>query len=114
MLTFTIVTDTAAFLVVRVPSGSVAIYERSDDTTRRRVPVALSDMSDAISYIADRLDERSEKNFSAVYHSFCFAYTGCGVVFLPQKVINITDCREALERCVDYLTDKEGTSHAVD
>lgn len=116
MLTFTVATDRRKWLVIRVPSGSVAIYETTEKRYRY-IPVAVSDMSDAISYISDRLRDCSEKRFSAIYRGVCFAYAGCDehrFVFLPQKFVKVADFREALECCVDYLTEKGEKAHAVD
>mgnify|MGYP006891114871 CR=1 FL=1 len=117
MLTFTIATDRRKWLVIRVPSGSVAIYETTE-ARYRYIPVAVSDMSDAISYIADRLHDCSEKRFSATYRGFCFAYACCDehrFVLLPDTTFSkVPNLRAALECCVDYLTEKGGQAHAMD
>lgn len=117
MLTFTIATDRRKWLVIRVPSGSVAIYETTEKRYRY-IPVAVSDMSDAISYIADRLRDCSEKRFSAISRGYCFAYACCDehrFVLLPDKTFSkVTDLRAALECCVDYLEERGGCAHAVD
>lgn len=117
MLTFTIATDRRKWLVIRVPSGSVAIYETTEKRYRY-IPVAVSDMSDAISYIADRLRECEEKRFSAIYRGFCFAYACIDdqrFVLLPDTTFSkVPDLRAALECCVDYLEKKGVRAHAVD
>ena len=117
MLTFIIATDRRKWLVVRVPSGSVAIYETAE-TRYSYIPVAGSDMTDAIAYIADRLRECAEKRFSATHRGTCFAYACCDdqrFVLFPDKTISkISDLRAALECCVDYLEAKGSGIHAVD
>ena len=117
MLTFTIATDLRKWFVIRVPSGSVAIYETTEKRYRY-IPVAVSDMCDAISYIADRLRDCAEKRFSATHGGTCFAYACYDdqrFVLFPDKMISkISDLRAALECCVDYLTEKGKKTHAVD
>lgn len=117
MLSFTIATDRKKWLAVRVPSGSVTIYETTDGQGRY-TPVAVSDMTAAISYIAERLHECSEKRFSAIRRGFCFAYACCDdsrFVLFPDKTISkIADLRDALECCVDYLEERSGCTYAMD
>lgn len=117
MFSFTIATDRRKWLAVRVPSGSVAIYETTD-RQGRYPPIAVSDMTDATSYIAERLRKCSEKRFSAIYRGSCFAYAGCDsshfVVFPDKTISKISDLRDALECCVDYLEERRGCTHAMD
>ena len=117
MLSFTITTSHKKWLVVRVPSGSVAIYETAG-RQGRYTPVAVSDMTDAISYIAERLHECSEKRFCAINRGVRFAYACCDdsrFVLFPDKIISkIADLRDALECCVDYLEERIGCTHAMD
>lgn len=117
MFSFTIATGHRKWLTVRVPSGSVAIYETTD-RQGRYTPIAVSDMTDAISYIAERMHECSEKRFSAIRRGFCFAYACCDdsrVVLFPDKTISkIADLRDALECCVDYLEKRSDCIHAMD
>ena len=117
MFSFTIATDRRKWLAVRVPSGSVAIYETAG-RQGRYTPVAVSDMTDAISYISDRLYECSEKSFCAINRGVRFAYACCDdsrFVLFPDKIISkIADLRGALECCVDYLEERSGCTHAMD
>lgn len=117
MFSFTIATDRRKWLAVRVPSGSVAIYETAG-RQGRYTPVAVSDVTDAIYYIAERLHECSEKQFSAIHRGCRFAYACCDdsrfVIFSDKIISKIADLRDALECCVDYLEERSGCTHAMD
>lgn len=115
MLTFTVATSRKKWLVVRVPSGSVAIYEREEGTARRHVPVALSDMPDAVDYLADRLLEDSDRELFIWYKRKCVAYVSFDIVDYAlctgHHLKSTASVRGSLDYCVDYL---EGLTHAVD
>ena len=114
MFSFTIATDHIKWLVVRVPSGSVAIYE-SDASRHRHVPVALSDMADAVDYLTDRLMECPDRelciwrrNKRVAYVSFDnVSYAVCS----GRHVKPTGSLRDSLDYCIDYL---EGLHHAMD
>ena len=114
MFSFTITTNHKKWLVVRVPSGSVAIYE-SYDTRRSCVPVALSDMVDAVDYLTDRLMECPDRELCIWRRHKCVAYVSfydlsCAVC--PGRHLKLTgSLRESLGYCIDYL---EGLHHAMD
>lgn len=114
MLSFTITTSRKRWLVVRVPSGSVAIYE-SNDSRRRCVPVALSDMADAVDYLADRIKECSDRELYIWRKNKCVAYISFDTVscaVCPSRHLKLTgSLRESLDYCIDYL---EGLHHAMD
>ena len=54
----------------------------------------------------------------AIYRGSCFAYAGCDsshfVVFPDKTISKISDLRDALECCVDYLEERRGCTHAMD
>lgn len=114
MFSFTITTNRKKWLVVRVPSGSVAIYE-SDDSRRRYVPVALSDMADAVDYLTDRLMECPDRELCIWRRHKCVAYVSFGALngaVCPSRHLKLSgSLRESLEYCIDYL---EGLHHAMD
>lgn len=114
MLSFTIITSRKKWLVVRVPSGSVAIYE-SNDSRRRCVPVALSDMADAVDYLADRIKECSDRELYIWRRHKCVSYVSFDAVscaLCPGRHLKLTgSLRESLDYCIDYL---EGLHHAMD
>lgn len=106
MLSFTITTSRKKWLVVRVPSGSVAIYER-DDSRRRCVPVALSDMADAVDYLADRLLECPNRELYIWKRRKCVAYVSFDIescaVCSGRHLKYTESLRESLDYCIDYL-----------
>ena len=114
MFSFTIATDHKKWLVVRVPSGSVAIYE-SGASRHRHVPVALSDMVDAVDYLTDRLMECPDRELCIWRRHKCVAYVSFDAVSCavcsgrPLKPTG--SLRGSLEYCIDYL---EGLHHAMD
>ena len=114
MFSFTITTSHKKWLVVRVPSGSVAIYE-SNDSRRRCVPVALSDMADAVDYLADRLLECPNRELYIWRWHKCVSYVSFDAVscaVCPGRHLKLTgSLRESLDYCIDYL---EGLHHAMD
>lgn len=114
MFSFTITTSRKKWLVVRVPSGSVAIYE-SNDSRRRCVPVALSDMADAVDYLTDRLMECPDRELYIWRRHKCVAYISFGTVSCALRSgrhHKLTgSLRESLDYCIDYL---EGLHHAMD
>lgn len=114
MLSFTITTSRKKWLVVRVPSGSVAIYE-SNDSRRRCVPVALSDMADAVDYLTDRLMECPDRELYIWRRHKCVAYVSfdnvsCAVCS-GRHLKPTGSLRGSLDYCIDYL---EGLHHAMD
>lgn len=108
MFSFTIATSHKKWLVVRVPSGSVAIYER-DDSRRRCVPVALSDMADAVDYLADRLMECSDRELYIWKRRRCVAYVSFDTVSCAvcsgRHLKPTGGLRGSLDYCIDYLED---------
>lgn len=114
MLSFTITTSRKKWLVVRVPSGSVAIYER-DDSRRRCVPVALSDMADAVDYLADRLLECPDRELYIWIRQKCVAYVSFDTVSCAvcsgRHLKPTGSLTGSLDYCIDYL---EGLHHAMD
>lgn len=114
MLSFTITTSHKKWLVVRVPSGSVAIYE-SNDSRRRCVPVALSDMADAVDYLADRIKECSDRELYIWRKNKCVAYISFDIVSCAvcsgRHLKPTESLRESLDYCINYM---EGLQHAMD
>lgn len=114
MFSFTIATDRKKWLVVRVPSGSVAIYE-SDASRHRHVPVALSDMADAVDYLTDRLMGCPDRELYIWKRRKCVAYVSFDIdscaVCSGRNLKYTESLRESLDYCIDYL---EGLHHAMD
>ena len=114
MFSFTIATSRKRWLVVRVPSGAVAVYER-DDSRRRCVPVALSDMVDAVDYLAARLLKCSDRELYIWKKGVCVAYVSFDAVSCAvcsgRHLKPTADLRGSLDYCIDYL---EGLHHAMD
>ena len=108
MFSFTIATDHKKWLVVRVPSESVAIYE-SNDSRRRCVPVALSDMADAVDYLTDRLMECPDRELYIWRRHKCVAYVSFDIdscaVCSGRHLKYTESLRESLDYCIDYLED---------
>lgn len=106
MFSFTITTSLKKWLVVRVPSGSVAIYE-SGDSRRRRVPVALSDMADAVDYLTDRLMECPDRELYIWRRQKCVAYISFDTVSCAvcsgRHLKPTGSLRGSLDYCIDYL-----------
>ena len=106
MLSFTIATDHKKWLVVRVPSGSVAIYE-SDASRHRHVPVALSDMADAVDYLTDRLMECPDRELCIWRRNKRVAYISFDTVSCAlcsgRHLKPTGSLRESLDYCIDYL-----------
>lgn len=114
MLSFTITTSRKKWLVVRVPSGSVAIYE-SDASRHRHVPVALSDMADAVDYLTDRIMECPDRELYIWRRNKCVAYVSFDAVSCAvcsgRHLKPTASLRGSLDYCIDYL---EGLHHAMD
>ena len=106
MFSFVITTSRKKWLVVRVPSGSVAIYE-SDDSRRHCVPVALSDMADAVDYLVDRIKECSDRELYIWKRRKCVAYVSFDIdscaVCSGRHLKDTESLRESLDYCIDYL-----------
>lgn len=114
MFSFTIATDHKKWLVVRVPSGSVAIYE-SDASRHRHVPVALSDMADAVDYLTDRLMECPDRELYIWRRHKCVAYVSFDTVSCAvcsgRHLKPTGSLTGSLDYCIDYL---EGLHNAMD
>lgn len=114
MFSFTITTRHKKWLVVRVPSGSVAIYE-SNDSQIRCAPVALSDMADAVDYLTDRLLDCPERELYIWRKQKCVAYVSFDRVSCAlcsgRHLKPTRSLTGSLDYCIDYL---EGLHHAMD
>ena len=114
MFSFTITTSRKKWLVVRVPSGTVAIYER-DDSRRRCVPVALSDMADAVDYLTDRLMVCPDRELYIWRRRKCIAYVSFDAVSCAvcsgRHLKPTGSLAGSLDYCINYM---EGLYHAMD
>ena len=114
MFSFTITTSRKKWLVVRVPSGFVAIYE-SDDSRRRCLPVALSDMADAVDYLTDRIMKCPDRELYIWQRHKCVAYVSFDTVSCAvcsgRHLKPTGSLTGSLDYCIDYL---EGLHHAMD
>lgn len=114
MFSFTITTSRKKWLVVRVPFEFVAIYE-SDDSRRSCLPVALSDMADAVDYLTDRIMKCPDRELYIWQRHKCVAYVSFDTVSCAvcsgchlKPTGSLTG---SLDYCIDYL---EGLYHAMD